>query len=58
MSKPTYERRVLQLNPKHILVHNCGHGRKDLIREYCDTKSIGLTLRVRGRQSGTFADVT
>ena len=32
MSKPTYERRVLQLNPKQIIVHNGGHGRKDLIR--------------------------
>jgi integrase len=51
MSKPTYERRVLQLNPKQILVHNGGHGRKDLIREYCDTKSIGLTLRVTEGQA-------
>jgi integrase len=51
MSKPTYERRVLQLNPKQIVVLTGGHGRKDLIREYSDTKSIGLTLRVTERQA-------
>ena len=51
MPKAIYERRVLQLNPQNVIVLHGGHGKKGLIREYRDTKSVGLTLRIMERQA-------
>jgi integrase len=51
MPKAIYERRVLQLNPQNVIVLHDGHGKKGLIREYRDTKSVGLTLRIMERQA-------
>jgi integrase len=51
MLKPSYERRVLQISPAQVAVLHGGHGKKGLIREYRDTKSVGLTLRILERQA-------
>jgi integrase len=52
MSKPIYERRVLQFRPHDVImaISRCANI-KSRIAEYRDTKSVGLTLRITPGQA-------